>query len=92
MRTGLTDPLRQRPSVIGLPWQEILPWDSARLIELAEATESTPEDLAKLLRDLQPTPQHPDERHRFLLVDNPSLEVSSNLHSGCANLPEAAQT
>eukprot|EP00959_Pyramimonas_sp_CCMP1952_P011935 251887-Pyramimonas_sp.AAC.1 len=74
MRTGLTDPLRQRPLVAGLPWQQILPWDSARLIELAEATESTPEDLEERLRDFQPPPQHPEERHRFLLVDNPSLE------------------
>eukprot|EP00959_Pyramimonas_sp_CCMP1952_P224899 4702684-Pyramimonas_sp.AAC.1 len=45
-----------------------------------------------LLRDLQPPPQPSDERHQFLLVDNPSVEVTSNLHSGYANIPEAAQT
>eukprot|EP00959_Pyramimonas_sp_CCMP1952_P160267 3352179-Pyramimonas_sp.AAC.1 len=44
-----------------------------------------------LLRDLQPPSQHPEERHRFLLVDNPSVEVTSNLHSDYANTPEAAQ-
>eukprot|EP00959_Pyramimonas_sp_CCMP1952_P097008 2027751-Pyramimonas_sp.AAC.1 len=45
-----------------------------------------------MLRDLAPEPQGPEERHRFPLVDNPPLEVTSNLHSGYANLPEAAQT
>eukprot|EP00959_Pyramimonas_sp_CCMP1952_P052183 1090504-Pyramimonas_sp.AAC.1 len=43
-RTGLTDPFRQRPPVEGLPWREILPWDSARLEDLAKTTATTSED------------------------------------------------
>eukprot|EP00959_Pyramimonas_sp_CCMP1952_P278538 5823778-Pyramimonas_sp.AAC.1 len=92
IRTGLTDPLTQRPPVAGLPWREPLPWDNERLEALAKATATPSEDLEKLLRELAPEPQSPKERHRFLLVDSPSLEVTSNLHSGRANLPEAAQT
>eukprot|EP00959_Pyramimonas_sp_CCMP1952_P257057 5370731-Pyramimonas_sp.AAC.1 len=48
-----------------------------------------------MLRDLAPGPHREEERRRFLLVDNldnPSLEVTSRLHSGYANLQEAAQT
>eukprot|EP00959_Pyramimonas_sp_CCMP1952_P417026 8737087-Pyramimonas_sp.AAC.1 len=47
--------------------------------------------MENMLRDLMPGSHREEERHRFLLVDNPSLEVTSRLHAGCANLPEAAQ-
>eukprot|EP00959_Pyramimonas_sp_CCMP1952_P136420 2854691-Pyramimonas_sp.AAC.1 len=90
--TGLTDPFAQRPLIEGLPWRKLLPWDNKRLEALAEATATPSEDLEKMLRGLAPAPHRPEERHRFLLVDNPSLEVTSRLHSGYANLPETAQT
>eukprot|EP00959_Pyramimonas_sp_CCMP1952_P110270 2307176-Pyramimonas_sp.AAC.1 len=48
--------------------------------------------MEQMLRGLDPGNQHKEERHRFLLVVNPSLEVTSKLHAGYANLPEAAQT
>eukprot|EP00959_Pyramimonas_sp_CCMP1952_P291129 6089912-Pyramimonas_sp.AAC.1 len=90
MHTGLTDPLSQRPLIEGLPWRDFLPWSDT--IDLAKAAGITKDDMEHMLRGLDPGNQHKDERHRFLLVDNPSLEVTSRLHAGCANLPEAAQT
>eukprot|EP00959_Pyramimonas_sp_CCMP1952_P236531 4943138-Pyramimonas_sp.AAC.1 len=48
--------------------------------------------MEKTLRGQMPVNQCKEERHRFLLVENPSLEVTSRLHAGYANLPEAAQT
>eukprot|EP00959_Pyramimonas_sp_CCMP1952_P445304 9323842-Pyramimonas_sp.AAC.1 len=47
--------------------------------------------MENMLRDLAPGSHREEERRRFLLVDNPSLEATSRHHSGCANLPEAAQ-
>eukprot|EP00959_Pyramimonas_sp_CCMP1952_P437213 9154239-Pyramimonas_sp.AAC.1 len=47
--------------------------------------------MEKMLRDLMPGTHRKEERHSFLLVDNPSLEATSRLHAGYANLPEAAQ-
>eukprot|EP00959_Pyramimonas_sp_CCMP1952_P450647 9435509-Pyramimonas_sp.AAC.1 len=57
IRTGLTDPFKQRPLVEGLPWRELLPWDGERLEALAKATDTPVEDLEKLLRELAPEPQ-----------------------------------
>eukprot|EP00959_Pyramimonas_sp_CCMP1952_P017181 364658-Pyramimonas_sp.AAC.1 len=74
IRSGLADPLAQRPIVEGIPWQQVQPWDERRLRALAASANATTDDMETLPRDLQPPPQHSEERHRFLLVDNPSVE------------------
>eukprot|EP00959_Pyramimonas_sp_CCMP1952_P120506 2519703-Pyramimonas_sp.AAC.1 len=92
MHTGLTDPLSQRPLIEGLPWRDFLPWNDTRVVDLARAAGTTKDDMEYVLRGLDPGNQRKEARHRLLLVDIPSLEVTSRLHAGCANLPEAAQT
>eukprot|EP00959_Pyramimonas_sp_CCMP1952_P009759 203650-Pyramimonas_sp.AAC.1 len=91
MQTGLAHPLIQRPLVKGLPWQEFQPWSNDRLKELARAARAISDDMHKMPSNLDPGKQSAEEWHQFLLVDNPSLEVTSKLHAGCANLLEAAQ-
>eukprot|EP00959_Pyramimonas_sp_CCMP1952_P004457 93330-Pyramimonas_sp.AAC.1 len=54
MRSGLTDPLTQRPLIEGLPWQELRPWDNDRLEALAKAASTPKDDMEKMLRDLMP--------------------------------------
>eukprot|EP00959_Pyramimonas_sp_CCMP1952_P179092 3744007-Pyramimonas_sp.AAC.1 len=63
IRTGLTNPLAQRPIVEGLPRQQVRPWDEGRLWALAESVNTTTGDMETLLRDLQPPPQPSEERH-----------------------------
>eukprot|EP00959_Pyramimonas_sp_CCMP1952_P183478 3836299-Pyramimonas_sp.AAC.1 len=50
IRTGLTDPLTQRPLVEGLPLQDVRPWDDTRAGELATAASTTKDDMEKMLR------------------------------------------
>eukprot|EP00959_Pyramimonas_sp_CCMP1952_P349396 7321027-Pyramimonas_sp.AAC.1 len=45
-----------------------------------------------MLRNLDPGKQPAGERHRFLLVDNPSLEVTSKLHAGYHTRPPPRNT
>eukprot|EP00959_Pyramimonas_sp_CCMP1952_P384616 8060550-Pyramimonas_sp.AAC.1 len=40
MKSGILDPLRERPIVEGIPWRGISAWESGRLTKLAERTES----------------------------------------------------
>eukprot|EP00959_Pyramimonas_sp_CCMP1952_P042060 879557-Pyramimonas_sp.AAC.1 len=61
MRSGLTDPFTQRPLV-------------DRVEALAKAASTPKDDMEKMLRDLMPGTRCKEERHRFLLVDSPSLE------------------
>eukprot|EP00959_Pyramimonas_sp_CCMP1952_P304755 6378092-Pyramimonas_sp.AAC.1 len=63
MRTGLVDPLTQRPLVKGLPWQEFRPWSDDKLEELARATRTSSDDMRKMLVDLDPGKQPPGELH-----------------------------
>ena len=89
MTTGIMNPVRSLPVDDLLPWRDILDWDPNRAFRLAELTNSDPEELNRLLEKLHPAGGDGD-KHRYLLVDNPSLEVTSPLHSGYANLSEAA--
>eukprot|EP00959_Pyramimonas_sp_CCMP1952_P173532 3626254-Pyramimonas_sp.AAC.1 len=74
MHTGLTDPLSQRPLIEGPPWRGSLPWNDTRVVDLAKAAGTTKDDMEHRLRGLDPGDQRKEERHRLLVVDNPSLE------------------
>ncbi len=89
MKSGILDPLRERPIVEGIPWRDIRVWEPERLAKLATLTGSDESDLRATLEPLDP-PLSPD-KHRFLMVHAPSWEVTSELQPGFANLPEAAQ-
>eukprot|EP00959_Pyramimonas_sp_CCMP1952_P150895 3158006-Pyramimonas_sp.AAC.1 len=56
MKSGILDPLGERPIVEGTPWRGISAWEPGRLKKLAELTESDEGDLRATLGQLDPPP------------------------------------